>query len=159
MKLLALATVLVSAMISPISEARSIRAYETSALSTVIIDGQKTDFVGRVTINNADSTIRVEYGHDMCGYFKDLPPGTVTCMAMPKIEGSFTVPAQKRQDSCGSIVISGVEDLRRADGSRTEITVMNHATRYCEDYRPYGIEVHVKTTSLFGEVKNYFLGK
>lgn len=142
------------------AEARSIQAYETRALSTVTIDGQKTTYVGRVTINNAEGKIVVEYGHDMCGYFKDLPPGSITCMAMPKIEGRFEAPIEKRENSCGSTVISGTDDQTPRDGLRTEIVAMNHATRYCEDYRPYGLEVHVTTLNLrTNKTTTYFLGK
>lgn len=159
MKLLALSAVLASAIISPISEARSIRAYESHNLSTVMINGEKTDYAGRVTINYVESKIHVELGKDICGHYSDAAPGTIRCMAMPIPVAEFEVPLQKRESSCGSTVLSGIEDLRRVDGNRTEIVAMNHAGRMCEDYRPYGIEVHVKTVSLRGEEKTYFLGK
>lgn len=157
-------TLLAIALVLPFAgkpaEARSLRAYETSALSTVIIDGQKTTYVGKVIINNAEGKIVVEYGHDICGYFKDLPPGTITCMAMPKIEGRFEAPIQKREQSCGSTVISGTDDQTPRDGLKTDIVVMNHQGRYCEDYRPYGIEVHVTTLNPWtNKTTTYFLGK
>jgi hypothetical protein len=160
MKLFAFACAISTLVICPPTEARSLRAYETSALTSVAINGQKTTFVGRVTVNNAEGKIVVEYGHDMCGYFKDLPPGTITCMAMPNIEGRFEAPIQKRENNCGSTVISGTDDQTPRDALRTEIVVMNHAGRHCEDYRPYGLEVHVTTLNpRTNKTTTYFLGK
>lgn len=165
MKLLAisafsLTAILAAAFVSPISEARSIRAYESHNLSTVMINGEKTDYAGRVTINYAEQKIHVELGKDICGHYSDAATGTIRCMAMPIPVAEFEVPLQKRENSCGSAVYSGSEDKTPVDGLRTSIVVMNHAGRMCEDYRPYGIEVRVETFNLRSNTTtHYFLGK
>lgn len=161
MKLLALAACAISTLvICPPSEARSIQAYESHNLNNVIINGEQTDLSGRVTINYVENKIQVEIAKDICGHYKDLPAGTMRCMAMPIPQATFSVPLQSRvNDGCGSLLISGAEDLRRADGFRTEITVKNNTHRVCDDVIRSLVEVSARTISPLGTTTVYDLTK
>jgi hypothetical protein len=130
MKLLALAIALFTSFSA---QARSIEAVRTETLQVVKVDGQDTRFVGRLTLSYVDQKMTLEIYDDVCGQFAPAQPGIMRCMAAARIVESFEVPMQKHDQSCGSVIFSGVRDLRPVDGARTEIRVTNNATRLCED--------------------------
>lgn len=151
MKILALASLLATVVICPVSEARSIKAQDHYVLRNVTINGVNEGLVAEVTLNYVENKIQMTVLHDICGHYAELPPGTYRCMAMPIPRAELEVPMQKRAyDGCGSFVTSGVDEKRPVDGNRTEITVINHNTRKCDDVIRSLIEVRASTISLRG---------
>lgn len=146
MKLFALASLLATVIICPVSEARSIKAQDHYVLRNVTINGVNEGLIADVTLNYVQNTIQVSIVQDICGHYAELPPGTMRCMAMPIPRAELEVPMQKRAyDGCHSFVTSGVDEKRPVDGNRTEITVINHETRFCENVITSLIEVRATT--------------
>ncbi len=156
MKLFALASALAGIIICPPADARSLQTQESHVLRHVMIDGQPTKHVGVLTINHAASTIKVDIMNDICGHYAKREPGTFTCLAMPVKVTTLEVPLEKREKSCGSLVLSGSEDNRIRDGFGTEITVMNHSGRICEDVRPFLIEVRATRFNPWTQTATHF---
>lgn len=160
MKLFAFACAISTLIVCPPTQARSVPASEFHNLNNVLINGEQTDLSGRVTINYVESKIQVEIAKDICGHYKDLPAGTMRCMAMPIPQATFEAPLQKRaNDGCGSIISSGMQDFRRVDATRTEISVKNNTHRVCDDVIRSLVEVSVKSTRLDGTTTVYDLTK
>lgn len=101
-------------------------------LETVVIDGEQTPYVGQLTLDEVPNKMTLRIFEDPCGSLKPAD-GRMHCMAAAHLVVELSVPVIERSFPCGSVQISGSEDLSPVDGLRTEMVYLNHSTRMCKD--------------------------
>ncbi len=127
----------VSTLRSPISN-------QVVTLETVAIDSEPTSYVGQLIIDDANDKLTLRIFDDPCGSLKPTE-GKMHCMAVASLVVEMSVPIIERTFPCGSVQISGFEDLSPVDGLRTEIEYVNHSSRLCKDIVPDLIAVEAST--------------
>lgn len=128
MKALVLLTALFTASIA---QAQSL-APRAIVLPNVEINGQKSELVAVLSVNQQLRTLTVSLYRDICHSYTALP-GQITCMAMPALETTLTANIVNEASSCGSKILTAKTDERIRDGLLTEIEFTDHSQRICED--------------------------
>lgn len=116
------------------------------------INGKPSEFTGPVTIEKAQIGENINV-HVLAPI--ECPAGRVCPEVMQEI--NLNAKIVSIEESCGSIIYTGVTDKSPSDGPLTEIRVLDHSTRICEDIRAGLIEVEAKVRFLKTQkVTKYF---
>lgn len=152
-------TVLSVLLVSVTADARSIIVNQHEVLPNVMINGEQTPYVGVLDMSFVNNKIQLVIYNDICRQFT-AGPGEMICRAMAMPVATLEVPMQKRENSCGSFIYSGVKELRPVDGNRTEINVTDNTHRLCKDVVDGLIVVNASTISArTQETTTYYLTK
>lgn len=127
MKILVLLTALFTASIAQASPGQ-----REIVLPKVEINGEQSDLVAVLHVNQALRTLTIDLFHDICHSYTALP-GQITCMAMPSKKETLTANIVNESQSCGSKILTARSDDRIRDGIQTEIEFTDHSQRLCED--------------------------
>ena len=146
MKIFALLAAVCTVIACQPAEARSIKRFTNEVLQNVEINGEKTDLTGLLNIDYMERTINVQIVKDICGQYKDLPPGTVRCMAMAMPVDVINVPFKgNRADGCGSYVTESVQNDLPRDGMYQAVKIVDNKFRTCDDVIESILVIDAKT--------------